>query len=155
MQPLTCDGCHSSNDFANSVRTLNGGYKAGMGGYASAAKAFIQFPDVGESNMCIPCHSGRENGDSLKATISTTYVGPVSGGFKNPHYLAAAQTFYGVGGFQFIVARFRGVGALFGLPQGAAQGAPLRRKLFHPRLKLTMRPRINGAGSGSVAPAAD
>lgn len=107
-QSLSCDACHSSNDFKNSVRTLsagtvNGGYKAAMTGFGAAAKAYIQFPNVGESNICIPCHAGRESGDSLKATVTTTYVG----GFKNPHYLAAAQTFYGLGGFQFYTSGVR------------------------------------------------
>ena len=103
MQPLTCDGCHSSSNFKNSVRTLSGGYKAGMGGFGSSAKAYIQYHDVGESNLCIPCHTGRENGDSLKAAIFTTYTGR----YKSPHYLAAAQTFYGVGGFQFYTSGVR------------------------------------------------
>ncbi|MFZ4857318.1 MAG: hypothetical protein ACOYL3_13070 [Desulfuromonadaceae bacterium] len=98
MQPLTCDGCHSSNDFANSVRTLSGGYKAGMGGYGTAAKGFIQYPNVGESNVCIPCHASRENGDSIKATVLTTASNT---SFKNPHYLAAAAVFYGKGGFKY------------------------------------------------------
>ena len=97
-QPLTCDACHSSNDFKNSVRTLlSAGYNVGMGGYGSAAKATIQFPNVGESNICIPCHASRENGASLVAGTADF----TNANFKNPHYLGAAAVFYGKGGFQF------------------------------------------------------
>lgn len=97
MQPLTCDGCHSSSDFKNSVRTISGGYKAGMGGFGTSAKAFIQYPDVNESNLCIPCHAGRENGQSIVKGVKDY----TNQSFKNPHYLAAAAVFYGQGGFQF------------------------------------------------------
>lgn len=105
-QPLTCDACHASDDFANSVRTL-GAYKAGMGGYGAAAKASIQFPDVGESNLCIPCHAGRENGDSLKAGTGTAPYDFTNKTFVNPHYLAAAAVLYGKGGFQFYTSGVR------------------------------------------------
>jgi len=103
MQPLTCDGCHSSDDFANSVRAIPGAYKAGMGGFGTSAKAFIQFPDVGESNLCIPCHASRENGASLVAG-NYNFTNKT---FVNPHYLAAAATLYGTGGFQFYTSGVR------------------------------------------------
>jgi hypothetical protein len=102
MQPLNCDGCHSSNDFKNSVRTLsagtvNGGYTAGMGAFGSAAVATIQYPNVGESNVCVPCHATRENGKSVALGVTNF----ANASFKNPHYLGAAAVFYGKGGFQF------------------------------------------------------
>ena len=102
-QPLTCDGCHSSNDFKNSVRTLANGYQAGMGGYGSAADASIQFPNVGESNVCIPCHAGRDNGASMVAQVSNF----ADASFVSPHYLGAAAVFYGKGGFQFYTSGVR------------------------------------------------
>jgi hypothetical protein len=114
MQPLTCDGCHSSNDFANSVRslsqgTVNGGYKAGMGGFGSAALASVQFPNVNMSNVCVPCHASRENGASILKTASATGVVSATNfansSFKNPHYLGAAAVFYGNGGFQFYTSQ--------------------------------------------------
>jgi hypothetical protein len=102
-QPLTCDGCHSSNNFKVSVRTMAGGYTAGMGGFGSAALATIQFPNVGESNICIPCHASSENGASLSAGVADFS----NSSLKNPHYLSAAAVFYGKGGFQFYTSGVR------------------------------------------------
>lgn len=103
--PLTCDGCHSSNDFKNSVRQIEGGYTAGMGGFGAKAKASVKFSDQGQSNLCFPCHVGRENGDSLMAGKGTAAV-PVpydftNQGFVNPHYLSSAAVWQGVAGFKF------------------------------------------------------
>lgn len=94
---LDCKACHVGNsiDETLGVRQLSGGYTAGMGGYGSSAKATIQFPDVGDSNICIPCHAGRENGGSIIASATA------GSSFKNPHYLAAAAVFYGKGGFRY------------------------------------------------------
>jgi len=102
-QPLNCDGCHSSNDFANSVRPIAGGFKAGMGGYGAAAKATVQFSDQGQSNLCFPCHAGRENGDSLKAGNYNF----TNQGFVNPHYLVSAGVWQGKAGFKFYSSSVR------------------------------------------------
>lgn len=93
---LTCRACHLSSNFKNSVRQIDK-FTAPYGVVNSVIYAPTPFPDVGESNLCIPCHSGRENGASIKRTVAN--FGNAS--FKNPHYLAAAAVFYGLGGFQF------------------------------------------------------
>jgi len=118
---LACNGCHLSNDFKNGgVRKTSGGYVAGMGGYGAAAKATISFPDVGDSNLCIPCHAGRENGASMQGTLAapTNFANST---FKNPHYLAAAAVFYGKGGFQFYTSgvRYNTYGAAGKVGKGA------------------------------------
>ena len=118
---LACNGCHMSNDFKNGgVRAIAGGYKAGMGGYGTAAKATINFPDVGDSNVCIPCHAGRENGESMLGTAAapTNFANST---FKNPHYLGAAAVFYGKGGFQFYSSgvRYNTYGAAGKVGRGA------------------------------------
>lgn len=95
---LTCDTCHTSaTRYQNNIRTITGGYTAGMGGFATAAKATIVFPDVNKSNVCVPCHASRENGKSVALGVTDF----TNASFKNPHYLAAAAVFYGTGGFQF------------------------------------------------------
>ncbi len=104
-QPLGCNACHSSDDFKNSVRTISGGYSAGMGGFGSSATTSIQYPNVGESNICIPCHASRENGASIndhKTDFTNTYFKD-----KDPHGLGAAAVFYGKGGFQFYTSGVR------------------------------------------------
>jgi hypothetical protein len=100
-QILGCNACHSSTAWEDSVRTMSGGYVAGQGGLGSAAVANINMPDVGESNICIPCHAGRQNGASLIATAT-----PGSSAVT-AHYLAAAAVFYGNGGFQYYTSGVR------------------------------------------------
>jgi hypothetical protein len=98
-QIIGCNACHSSTAWATSIRTINSGngYAAGMGGYGSSAKATLQFPPVSTSNVCIPCHATRENGQSIIKGVANFS----NASFKNPHYLGAAAVFYGNGGFQY------------------------------------------------------
>jgi hypothetical protein len=93
---LTCKACHSSYNFKGSVRTA-APFTAPYGIVNFVARAPMSYPNVGESNLCVPCHSGRENGGSIKKTVADFS----NASFKNPHYLAAAAVFYGLGGFQY------------------------------------------------------
>ncbi|WP_183360838.1 multiheme c-type cytochrome [Geomonas limicola] len=90
-QLLACDACHASYDFKNSTRKVPA-FTAPYKGYDGSALA--GFPNVGETNLCIPCHSGRESGHSLDAIADFS-----NAGFVNPHYLAAAGLMYMQGGF--------------------------------------------------------
>jgi formate-dependent nitrite reductase cytochrome c552 subunit len=83
---LGCNGCHTSYDFKNSIRKVQP-YTASYNNFNGTALA--SFPDVGESNLCIPCHSGRNSGQSINAITSFSNVS-----FVNPHYLAAAGLMY-------------------------------------------------------------
>lgn len=84
---LTCRSCHVNDSFA-----------------VKRAPAFVApynsnlnpktFPSVGESNLCIACHTGRENADSIEAITNFTNVG-----FKNSHYKAGAALMYMASGF--------------------------------------------------------
>jgi mono/diheme cytochrome c family protein len=89
-QPLTCDGCHSSNDFANSVRSVSQFT-------ATYTDAPTQYPNVGASNLCIPCHAGRESGDSIKNSASDFS----NTSFKNSHYLAASGIIFSKNGYHY------------------------------------------------------
>ena len=98
---LTCDACHANYDFRKSFRRppaftapYNKGLSPGL------------FPDVGASNMCIACHTGRENVDSVKAVADFT-----NASFVNPHYLAAAGLMYMKTGFTDFVPPSTVVGA--------------------------------------------
>lgn len=120
-QVLGCNTCHSSTAWksystasgklSSSIRVISGGYTAGMGGYGSAAKATVKFSDQGESNICIPCHATRENGDSLKAGTGTV-ASPIpynfaNKSFVNPHYLGSAAVWQGTAGFKFYTSTTR------------------------------------------------
>jgi hypothetical protein len=85
---LACDACHSNNNF--DVRTV-GAFTAPYT-LNNVAGATITFPNVGESNLCIACHSARENGVSGVADFTNA-------SFKNSHYLGAAAVMYLSAGF--------------------------------------------------------
>lgn len=90
---LTCKACHTSYNFKNSVRNVpqyTAMYKENF------RNSYVQFPDVSKSNICIPCHAGRESGESVRAITDFT-----NASFKNPHYLAAAGVFYAKAGYHF------------------------------------------------------
>lgn len=53
------------------------------------------FPNVGESNLCIACHSGRENEDSIAAFTNFS-----NASFKNSHYKVGAALMYMAAGFR-------------------------------------------------------
>ena len=88
QEVLYCWGCHS-NSSAGLVRAP-GAIKADY----NFKGALAQFPDVGQSNVCISCHSGRESGESLD-----TITNFANASFKNSHYLA-------VGGLMYVKAGF-------------------------------------------------
>jgi hypothetical protein len=79
---LTCSACHTADSF--SVRPV-GKYTATY----NAGKNPKTFPTVGTSNLCIPCHSARESGDTVSAVTNFA-----NSSFKNSHYKAAAATMY-------------------------------------------------------------
>jgi formate-dependent nitrite reductase cytochrome c552 subunit len=86
---LGCNTCHTSYAFKQSVRQV-AQYTAPYNNGLSPKT----FPDVGATNLCIPCHSGRESENTIKAIADFTDVG-----FKNSHYMAAAGLMYMTTGF--------------------------------------------------------
>jgi hypothetical protein len=86
---LTCKACHTSFNFKNSVRSA-GAFTAPYNNGKSPAT----FPDATTSNLCIPCHAGRESGATVQAVTDFTNVS-----FKNSHYIAAAGLMYVKAGF--------------------------------------------------------
>ena len=95
-QPLRCDGCHSSNDYKNSIRQLSTAYAAPYTPSLGASKAFPGGDVIGNSQLCIPCHAGLDSGASVEA-LDETKMNNTS--FKNSHYMAAAGLMYVKNGF--------------------------------------------------------
>jgi hypothetical protein len=89
---LTCIGCHS--DVANGiVRTVTPNQPfAGEPAYTNR--------DVGISNICMDCHSGRNNGVSIQAQTAAN-ADFTNIAFIAPHYLAAGGTLHGKSGYEF------------------------------------------------------
>lgn len=94
-QVLACDACHSSYDYANSVRSA-GQYTAP---YTDAPTLY---PNIGNSNLCIACHTGRVSGDSI--VNSTSNFADTS--FKNSHYLTAGGTVFSKSGYHYDVRNY-------------------------------------------------
>ncbi len=99
---LVCNGCHLDN--RGTLRDP-GPYTANYN-YSTAgaeATASFSYPEASSSNVCIPCHSARQNGASVKNLVfsnpSVTNFSNLS--FLNSHYLSAAGTLYGATGYEF------------------------------------------------------
>jgi hypothetical protein len=91
-QTLYCIGCHVDNTYA--VRTTG----AVTNDYGDGV--LVTFPDIGKSNLCMNCHTGRENGDSIKANPATG-SGFSDIGFINSHYLTGGATVYTSSGYEY------------------------------------------------------
>uniref|UniRef100_C6E613 Cytochrome C family protein n=1 Tax=Geobacter sp. (strain M21) TaxID=443144 RepID=C6E613_GEOSM len=88
---LTCIGCHSDS-VSGAVRSM-----AQVAPYPD--NSFVT-PDTGKSNVCLPCHTGTNSGESIKALLQAQAdFGNI--GFVNPHYKAATGSLYGVVGYHF------------------------------------------------------
>ena len=85
---LYCWACHSNAGVGK--RRAPGAITADYN--FKGAKA--AFPDVGDSNICIACHVGRESGESLDTITDFS-----NASFKNSHYMAAAGLMYVKVGF--------------------------------------------------------
>jgi len=62
------------------------------------------FPDVATSNICLPCHAGREAGSTVRkvfeAITSAKQYNNI--GFINSHYLTAGGTIFKATGYEFV-----------------------------------------------------
>jgi len=84
---LTCNGCHSdvANGIARTV-TPNKPY---------AAEPAFTNQNIGISNICMDCHSGRNNGTSITSADFSNQA------FIAPHYLTAGGSLQGKSGYHF------------------------------------------------------
>ncbi len=106
---LKCNGCHTDN--RGTLRnpgpiTANYDYVSSGKTYARASHAY---PDIYGSNVCMSCHTGRENGDTIKGLNDPALLsaGTISSfdfknsGFINSHYLTAGGQVFTVTGYKF------------------------------------------------------
>ena len=80
---IYCWACHSK--VSSGLLRNPGAFTAPYNFHGAPA----QFPDVGASDVCIPCHAGRESGESLNSITDFS-----DASFKNSHYRAAAGLMY-------------------------------------------------------------
>jgi len=94
---LGCNACHASYAFKNSIRNV---------AQYTAPYNNSPFPDVGYTNICIPCHAGRASGDTVNAVTDFT-----NAGFKSSHSMAAAGLMYMKIGFTSFTSASAVIGA--------------------------------------------
>lgn len=86
---LACNGCHTTN--------YDGGLRNPKAITAPYTGADFTYPDIGNSNICMACHIGRESGDTVK-----TAAGDFSNkSFVNSHYLTAGGTLFSKTGYTY------------------------------------------------------
>lgn len=88
---IQCWACHDYNQ--GSLRAP-GAIKVT---YLDSTGTEVTFPDDGDSNVCISCHTGRNNGQNIKDNFDATK----NFGSYNSHYLSAAGTIYKTTGYEF------------------------------------------------------
>jgi hypothetical protein len=77
----------------------------------------MTYPDIGESNICLNCHVGRETGQIIKelanpAKTENKLLVPSgtynfkNASFENSHYLAAGATIFKTSGFEFYSSHY-------------------------------------------------
>jgi hypothetical protein len=107
---LECRGCHADNK--GTVRNpgaYNAIYKIPAGGFPSIAPinadVSYQYPDISTSNVCMPCHTGRNSGKAINQlnTGQTTTVNFTNYAYQNVdgHYLTAGGTMFKGTAFEY------------------------------------------------------
>lgn len=103
--PLKCGACHYNDSFSvRGVNAVSTAYNTSLVDKVTAktvqSRIPAKFPDVGQSNICISCHSARAIGPNLTAMFNTGNWDLSNTGFQNSHYMAAAGTMYLTVGFK-------------------------------------------------------
>jgi hypothetical protein len=106
---LKCNGCHKDNK--GTVR--NPGAITADYSYLNTtsdnviytvANASFTYPDAGNSNVCLTCHTGRESGETIKnlsLTTSPSITTFTNLSFINSHYLTAGGTVFTATGYEY------------------------------------------------------
>lgn len=91
---IGCKTCHLDYNWKRrNLATVTVKYSNAAG----TSTETVSYPDSGESNICLNCHTGRESGNIIKNLPATTNFAAT--GFENSHYLTAGGTVFGKTGF--------------------------------------------------------
>jgi decaheme cytochrome c component MtrC/MtrF-like protein len=108
---LGCKTCHDDgqgNAYSYRPRKVAG--ITGLYNYSSKnTKRLLvnfPFPNLGMSNICMSCHTGRESGLTLAAIAAlpaggASFVNYSTQSFINSHYLTAGATIFGISGYEY------------------------------------------------------
>lgn len=112
---LYCYGCHTN--YYGGLRNP-GPITASYSGVSPEPV----YPDVKGSNICMACHTGRENGDSVKKATGNFN----NKSFVNSHYLTAGATLFKESGYEFGTRTYANLSAFkhdnVGMPAAAGTG---------------------------------
>jgi hypothetical protein len=101
---LYCWSCHTDNiGGMRDPGQIVANYNVFLSNQLAATVTYT-YPDISKSNVCMGCHTGRENGDSialLNTQPSTTTANFSNLSFINSHYLAAGGTVFTATGYAF------------------------------------------------------
>jgi nitrate reductase cytochrome c-type subunit len=100
-QTLYCIACHENYSYR--IRTA-GAVTATYTGVVPA----VTYPTVGKSNLCLNCHVGRENGDSVKAVTAGDFTRAAGRNFVNSHYLTGGATLFASSGYEYASRSYTG-----------------------------------------------
>jgi hypothetical protein len=103
--PLLCKTCHNNGSFSvRGVNAVSSFYNVSLTDKVTAklvtSRIPAKFPSVGQSDICISCHSGRVSGSNLAELFATGNWDLSNTAFQNSHYMAAAGTMYMKVGFK-------------------------------------------------------
>ncbi len=106
MEALYCWGCHAVSQGSHAGGLSYKGELRDPGAHSTTVlydnapfSGEASFPDASGSNVCISCHSGRENGAALMSASIDWSSADLS--FTNSHYLAAAGVLYRQAGYEY------------------------------------------------------
>jgi hypothetical protein len=102
---LECKGCHVDNK--GNLRkpgAYTASYKIPVGGYPSIypvrAEVSYQYPDIADSNICMPCHTARGSGKAISGLSTAQSFSNL--GFPDAHYLSAGGTMFKGTAYEYI-----------------------------------------------------
>jgi hypothetical protein len=118
-ETLACNACHTNYSYARRpVGPITAYYNKSTVSNMRIRIA-VTYPDIGESNLCLNCHVGRENGKIIKELATQTNPNGFkvpgttpqaynfgNAGFENSHYLTAGATIFRTSGFEFYSSQY-------------------------------------------------
>jgi hypothetical protein len=117
---LKCNGCHTDNrGNLRNPGAVTANYDLDVTAGVKGSLASFAFPDLAGSNVCMLCHIGRENGETIKGlndpallsagTITATDF--TNRSFINSHYLTGGATVFTVSGYEFGTRTYENIAA--------------------------------------------
>jgi hypothetical protein len=114
---LACNLCHINYSYAKRNVSQVTVYYNKSTNSKIRIRIPMTYPDIGDSNICLNCHVGREIGQIIKelanrdktANKLLTPTGAynfANAGFENAHYLTAGATIYGTSVYKFYSSQY-------------------------------------------------